>query len=81
VAPKPAIDCLGLRAVIFDPCEVLARRNASDDPIRPGRERGLIDDGVVDLLRDALLLAPVLREDVVNVDVLIEEDGVAEGLA
>ena len=66
MAPKPAIDCLSLRAVIFDPCEVLARRNTPDDPIGPGRERGLVDDGVVELLRDALLLAPVLREGVVS---------------
>lgn len=61
--------------------EINRGSGTADDPVRPRGQWSLVDDGVEDLRRDALAFAPVLRENVVNVDVLVKEDSVCVWLA
>ena len=49
-------------------------RNTTDNPVRAVGKRCLVDNGIVDIRFDALFFAPVLREDMVDVDILAEED-------
>ena len=65
----------------LEPLQVDRWRDAPENSVRLVAERGLVDDGVEDLGLDFLLLAPVLREDVMDIDIFVEEHGVLEMLA
>ena len=44
------------------------RRRAADRPVGMRRDRGLVDDALAALVVDAVVVAPLLREDVMDVD-------------
>jgi hypothetical protein len=50
------------------------RSDTADPPICAVAERRLVDDAVANLWLDALLITPVLRKDVVDIDIFIEEN-------
>ena len=81
IAIEPlAINRWRCRIAFFQFGQVLRWRNTADDPVRPVGKRCLVDNGIKDIRLDAMLLAPVLREDVMDVDILAEEDRVVEFL-
>src|ERR1700710_1215381 len=49
------------------------RRHAAEDPVGTNEQRSLVDDRGKDRRLERSLLAPVLGEDVVDVDVLSKE--------
>src|ERR1700739_1799918 len=53
---------------------VFRRRNTADNSIGPVRKWCLVDDRIEDVRLDATLFAPVLRKDVMDIDVLSKED-------
>lgn len=55
-----------------DALKVVRGRSAADDPVRVRGQRGLVDDGVVARGRDAVLLAPCLGKDVMDIGGLVE---------
>src|SRR5690606_25572525 len=65
----------------LQPLQIHRRRDAPEDAVGLIAERGLVDDGIEDLGLDLLLLAPVLRENMVDIDVFVEEYSLAERLA
>ena len=56
-----------LRAQL-DHGQVRRRRGATDRPVGPRTDRGLVNDALAVLVVDAVVVAPLLREDVVDVD-------------
>jgi hypothetical protein len=67
--------------VLLQPGQVDARGVAANDPVRLGRDGGLVDDAVAAASVDAVGLAPRLREDVVDVDSLVEVGLGVDGVA
>lgn len=55
-----------------DALKVVRGRSAANDPVRVRGQRGLVDDGVVAGGRDAVLLAPCLGKDVMDIGGLVE---------
>jgi methyl-accepting chemotaxis protein WspA len=49
--------------------------------VEPLGKRCLVDNGIEDIRLDVMLLAPLLREDVMNIDILAEEHRMIELLA
>src|SRR5690606_33408119 len=76
-----ALDWRRAGRAFFKGREVLRRCAAANDTVGAIGERRLVDDGIKPAGRNALLLAPILREDVVDIDILAEEDRIAELLA
>ena len=70
------------RRVVFSAClqsfQIDRWCYAAKNAIGLVAERRLVDDGVKNLWLDLLLLAPVLREDVMDIDVFVEEHCVLE---
>src|ERR1700677_5300061 len=58
--------------------DVFGGGNAADDSVCAIGEGSLVDDGIVDVWLDAITLAPVLRKNMMNIDVLTEEDRMVE---
>jgi hypothetical protein len=56
--------------------EVFRGRGTADDAVSPVAEGRLVDDRVINIPGQLLSFAPDLREDVMDVDGLIEEDRV-----
>lgn len=54
--------------VVLDHRQVFGGGFAANHAVRLVGDGGLVDDCIVDLGRDALILAPLLGEDVVDVD-------------
>src|SRR5690606_7520761 len=71
-------DRLAALAAGFEPAEIDRGCGAADDAVGAVAERRLVDDRIIDFGLDAARLAPRLREDVVDVHVLPEEDDVVE---
>jgi hypothetical protein len=65
---------------LFQFANVLGWRDAADDPIRPVGKRCLVDDGIKDIRLYAMSLTPILRKDVMYIDIFSEEDSVVEVL-
>src|SRR3546814_11745734 len=65
----------GRRGVVstFQLRQILAWRNAADDPVRAIRQRRLVYDGIEHRRLDTLRPAPVLWDDVVHINVLPEK--------
>ncbi len=61
--------------------KIMGGRGTPDKPVCSIGEGGLVDDRIKDIGLDSLPLAPVLREDVVDINILSEEDGMIEFLA
>lgn len=80
MAPQEAIqplrcDWRRTAFTLFKPGKVIRRRYATEYAVGAARERSLVDDGIEHGRGIPVRFAPVLREDVVDVHVLIEEDG------
>src|SRR5258706_1646300 len=61
--------------------DVIGWRNSANYPIGAVRKGCLVDDGIIDRRFDALPLAPILRKEVMNIDVFAKENGMVEFLA
>ena len=66
---------------IFQFGEVLRWRNTANDPVGAVGKGCLVDNGVKDIRLEAMLFAPLLREDVMDIDILAKKNGVVEFLA
>jgi len=90
-AGKSAVGAVSLaisrrdRRIVFladlKPLHVHGRSYPADSPIRAIAERRLVYDAVVNLRLNPLLAAPVLRKDVMDIDIFVEDDGLIECLA
>ena len=82
IAIEPlAIDRWCCLVAFFQFGDVLRWRNTANNPVRAIGKRCLVDDRIKDIRLDAMLLAPILREDVMDVDIFAEEDRVIKFLA
>src|SRR5437868_14077180 len=66
------------RIAFFQFGDILGWRNTAKDLVRAAGKRGLVDNRIKNARLDAALLTPGLGEDVMNVDILGEKDGVVE---
>ena len=68
------VESCGLHPVVaLDAGKVASRSVATENAVRPGRYRGLVDHRVLFLARIPLLLGVAARKNVVDVHRLIEE--------
>src|SRR5262245_59749261 len=66
------VHAIGRDTTLLKSREIFARSPATDDSIRSGRNGCLIDNAVASLMPDSVVMAPMLRKDVMNVDAVIE---------
>src|ERR1700722_8307824 len=57
----------------FQLCKVLGRRDSTNNSIGPVKQRRLINDGIENTRLDAMLLTPVLRKYVMDIDIFTEK--------
>src|SRR3569833_1374005 len=76
-----AINGWGRGVALFELGKIFRGSASADNSVGSVREGRLVDDRIEDRRFDALLLAPVLRENVMDIDVFAKEDRVIELLA
>jgi hypothetical protein len=85
VRPQKSVELLAINRgrcmiTLFQFGDVLGWRNTTDNPIRSVGKRCFVDDRIKDIRLYAMSLAPVLRKDVMYIDIFTEEDRVVEFL-
>jgi hypothetical protein len=74
------VDRQGCRIAGLELREIFRRRDPTNNPVCSIRQRGLVDYRVEYGRFDAFGLTPVLRKDMVNIDVLTKEHDVVKFL-